>query len=418
MKPRAPRPATEKDARLHKIPDHYDLEQWDPYEKPIAFLGHVFDTNSLGKWIFDWTAQRYGGGSPMSDIAGDLWLLILHLPGMLRLSYEFLKRSTGTSFEDLGNYEMMRDFIEAGDHLMERLQRFLRDYEEPVSGTLDEKELDSRGKLFHEQPAESNRIDIDKREIASEFHNQLKSFASNLKECKTRYECSNEPGHRQVLKAYIDQGEIVNTSVQELIKASDGARRAVHLRDDGTPTQEVWNAFMRNFLRDDNQLQTTQDLMRHMDQWIYYYEADCSFAPKPFTFLGRDLGVYGLMNNLLNCADIVFGRHSPTTRPVRDFTRNLGQVADEVRRIREHESLLEIEEISRRWPAPRDTFNWFIEKAKEIYDMIRDLVTVCEAGIPAPYRLENGSVAYGAALSFMGALLRDGDEEQEIIEDR
>lgn len=141
MRSWAPQPATEKDARLHKIPDHYCLGQWDPNEKPITFLGHVFDTNSLGKWIFDWTAQIYGGGSSVSDIAGDLWLLILHLPGMLRLSYEFLKGSTGTSFEDLGNYEMMRDFIEAGDHLMERLQRFLRDYEEPVSEALDEKEL-------------------------------------------------------------------------------------------------------------------------------------------------------------------------------------------------------------------------------------------------------------------------------------
>ncbi|KAK7709638.1 hypothetical protein SLS63_013153 [Diaporthe eres] len=264
---------------------------------------------------------------------------------------------------------------------------------------------DSRGKLFHEQPAESNRIDIDKREIASEFHNQLKSFASNLKECKTRYECSNEPGHRQVLKAYIDQGEIVNTSVQELIKASDGARRAVHLRDDGTPTQEVWNAFMRNFLRDDNQLQTTQDLMRHMDQWIYYYEADCSFAPKPFTFLGRDLGVYGLMNNLLNCADIVFGRHSPTTRPVRDFTRNLGQVADEVRRIREHESLLEIEEISRRVPGARRICNGLIDKRGSFYTRIRDLITVCEAHVPAPWRDEGGSLARDASISFMEALL-------------
>lgn len=264
---------------------------------------------------------------------------------------------------------------------------------------------DSRGKLFHEQPAESNRIDIDKREIASEFHNQLKSFAGNLKECKTRYEWSNKPEHRQLFKAFIDQGAIVNTSVQEHFNASDGASRAIHFHDDGTPTQEVWYAFMRNFLRDDNQLQTTQDLMRHMDQWIYYYEADCSFAPKPFTFLGRDLGVYGLMNNLLDCADTVFGRHSPTTRPVRDFTRNLGQVADEVKRIREHESLLEIEEISRRFPRAGRIFNVLIDKREIFYTRTRDLITVCEAHVPTPWRDEGGSLTRDASLNFMEALL-------------
>lgn len=269
--------------------------------------------------------------------------------------------------------------------------------------------------LIYEQPAESNWIDIEKREIAGGFHNQLKSFAGYLTECKERYQRpDNPPEHMQLLKLYVDQGENVNTSIRELIKASDETIRAVHFHDDGTPTQEVWDVFVRNFLRDDSQLQTTQDLMRNMDQWVCYYEADCTFAPKPFVLLGKQLTAYGFRHDLLNCADTVHGHHSPETKPVRDFIRALGLVAEEVSRIREHEPLLEDGEVSRRWPTVRDMFNWFTEKAEEVYDKIRDLVTVCEAGMPAPYRLENGSVAYGAALSFMGALLGDGRLLQQL----
>lgn len=265
---------------------------------------------------------------------------------------------------------------------------------------------DSRAKLIYEQPAESERIGVDKQEIALEFHSQLKSFAGCLKQCKKRHEWSdNPPEQRQLLRTFIDQGERVNTNVRELIIAMDGTMRAVHFHDDGTPTQEVWNAFMRNFLRDDNQLQTTKDLTRHMDQWVCYYEADCTFAPKTFTFLGQDHGVYCLRSDLLNCADMIFGPQSPTTRPVRDFTRNLSQVADGARQIKNHESLLEIEEVSRSVPRARRICKGLINKQEMFYDRIRDLVAECEAYVRAPWRYKGGSLTYDASLSFMEALL-------------
>jgi hypothetical protein len=38
-------------------------------------LGSVFDANSLGKWIYDWTVYYYGPATPVSNMAGEFWLL-------------------------------------------------------------------------------------------------------------------------------------------------------------------------------------------------------------------------------------------------------------------------------------------------------------------------------------------------------
>ncbi len=43
-------------------------------------LGSVFDANSLGKWIYDWTVFRHGSTSPIAGVAGDMWLLLIQLP--------------------------------------------------------------------------------------------------------------------------------------------------------------------------------------------------------------------------------------------------------------------------------------------------------------------------------------------------
>ena len=36
----------------------------EPAEEPIVLLGSVFDANSLGKWIYDWTVYHHGASSP------------------------------------------------------------------------------------------------------------------------------------------------------------------------------------------------------------------------------------------------------------------------------------------------------------------------------------------------------------------
>ena len=51
----AARKATDEDARRAGIPAGFSTKNWDPTEEPITLLGSVFDANSLGKWIYDWT---------------------------------------------------------------------------------------------------------------------------------------------------------------------------------------------------------------------------------------------------------------------------------------------------------------------------------------------------------------------------
>ena len=59
-----------------RIPAGYSLRNWDPTEEPILLLGSVFDANSLGKWIYDWTLSKHGPAGPLTERAGELWLLL------------------------------------------------------------------------------------------------------------------------------------------------------------------------------------------------------------------------------------------------------------------------------------------------------------------------------------------------------
>lgn len=70
-------------ARKHGIPGGYSVKNWVPSEEPIVLLGSVFDANSLGKWLYDWTVAVHGAGSPISDTAGELWLLLIQLSGKI-----------------------------------------------------------------------------------------------------------------------------------------------------------------------------------------------------------------------------------------------------------------------------------------------------------------------------------------------
>ena len=48
------------DFTLSTIPKNYSPKNWDPTEEPLWLLGNVFEANSLGKWIYDWTVSRRG----------------------------------------------------------------------------------------------------------------------------------------------------------------------------------------------------------------------------------------------------------------------------------------------------------------------------------------------------------------------
>lgn len=124
----APTPkATEADARKHRIPAGYSLKNWDPSEEPIMLLGSVFDANSLGKWIYDWTVYHHGPATPIADMAGELWLLLIQLAGKVKRAEECMPRIRTTE-----NREMVDDFIESGERLTDKLKKLLKSCETPM----------------------------------------------------------------------------------------------------------------------------------------------------------------------------------------------------------------------------------------------------------------------------------------------
>lgn len=116
--------ATEKDAIRAGIPAGYSYKNWDPTEKPIILLGSVFDANSLGKWIYDWTVFHHGASTPMADMAGDLWLLLIKLAGKMKRAEECVKR-----VRNIDSREMIEDFIASGARLWNKFKSLLKDCE-------------------------------------------------------------------------------------------------------------------------------------------------------------------------------------------------------------------------------------------------------------------------------------------------
>lgn len=126
-KPAPRRTATEEDARRHQVPPGYSLKNWDPTEEPILLLGSVFDFNSLGKWIYDWTIYHQGPSTPIADMAGELWLLLVQLSGKIKRAEE-----TMPQIRRKENREMVDDFIESGERVTSKLKKLLKACESPM----------------------------------------------------------------------------------------------------------------------------------------------------------------------------------------------------------------------------------------------------------------------------------------------
>lgn len=107
-------------ARKAGIPESYAIKNWNPVEEPVTLMGSVFDANSMGKWIYDWTVYCHGASTPMADIAGDLWLLLIKLAGKRKR----LAKAIAASFE-AEDMEMLREFVAAGNRLWIKFKELL-----------------------------------------------------------------------------------------------------------------------------------------------------------------------------------------------------------------------------------------------------------------------------------------------------
>ncbi|KAH6990137.1 hypothetical protein EDB80DRAFT_729555 [Ilyonectria destructans] len=114
------RKATKEDVEKHQIPSGYSLEHWDPNEEPILLLGGVFGGNSLGKWIYDWAVFRHGLGNPISEMAHDLWQLLIQLISKKDFSEACVSSISGDE------RKLIHEFIEGGERLLDKLNSLLK----------------------------------------------------------------------------------------------------------------------------------------------------------------------------------------------------------------------------------------------------------------------------------------------------
>jgi hypothetical protein len=127
-------PETEKErlAREAGIPSGYALRNWDPEEEPIRMLGSIFDMQSIGKWMFDWTIYHQGPAHPYTTIASELWILLIRLAGKSMISEKFMSRvdrmkqhESTQPIPEEEDLEMVEDFLESAERLLVKFQKLL-----------------------------------------------------------------------------------------------------------------------------------------------------------------------------------------------------------------------------------------------------------------------------------------------------
>ena len=85
---------------------------------PITLLGSVFDANSLGSWIYEWTKFKYGNHHNATKVAAKLWQLLIRLGCKLQRARKYAHLIIG-----------QEDFIKNGEVLWLELTALLADCE-------------------------------------------------------------------------------------------------------------------------------------------------------------------------------------------------------------------------------------------------------------------------------------------------
>ncbi|MCJ1403904.1 hypothetical protein MMC11_007127 [Xylographa trunciseda] len=293
-KMRPPRPATAADRQSARIPAGYSTKNWDPDEAPIILLGSVFDANLLGKWIYDWTAYHHGARSPIADIAGELWLLLIELAGKTKRAESQLSRLRPT------DREMILDFLDSGDIIWNRLKKLLKVCEDHMSKAFkrDKRESSSSKDRGIQSPESQKKHKGDEKfECTPQVDEQLGDRGSEA-ECSTDVQTNDR---------HTVNGESEGTEVgeeQTTVKTGEGNQSAQlhaandNLEDKNFSKQKVRDAkaaegvqmgvnsgiaFVEAIFGRDNELERTEKLMANMRLWILRFEANCEdiLHPKP-----------------------------------------------------------------------------------------------------------------------------------------
>ncbi|KAF5585036.1 hypothetical protein FPCIR_8469 [Fusarium pseudocircinatum] len=223
------RKATVADAKRYRIPTGYSLRHWHPDEEPIMLLGSVFDANSLGKWVYDWSIYAHGPSTPISDMAGEFWLLLIHLAGKMKRAEE-----TIGAVKSVDSRDIVEVFIETGERLWDKLVSLLKRCEAPMLQAYKLKE----------------------RKRESTVHKQGSSSATNE---------NSSPG--------------CETESEGLDKGVEGTT-VPNKGDTGEPKQDVEKAvgvaFIETIFGRDKELARTEKWMQNMRLFNLRFDATCA----------------------------------------------------------------------------------------------------------------------------------------------
>lgn len=156
------------------------MKHWDPTEEPIILLGSVFDSNSLGKWIYDWTVCCHSAGSPIAEYAGEVWLSLIELAGKLKRSEDAAEHVRVAS-----KRAMLEDFIGSGELLLERLQLLLRKCEAPMMTTNGKRNKT----LVKGSGEEFVKTLFTRREMGGEY-DELEAFMESVRVWSIRFDAN------------------------------------------------------------------------------------------------------------------------------------------------------------------------------------------------------------------------------------
>ncbi|KAF5980763.1 vegetative cell wall gp1 [Fusarium coicis] len=223
------RKATEADAKRHKIPAGYSLKHWDPSEEPIMLLGSVFDANSFGKWLYDWSVYAHGPSTPTSDMAGELWLLLIQLSGKLKRVDEAADR-----IKSVDSKELVFDFIEAGERLWTKLLSLLKRCEAPM----------------------------------------LKAY--KLKERKPKTTVDNQGGNeKKTSQQAKTESDVLDKEFEETSVANEEGNVGETQKTKQDVDKNAGVAFVETIFGEDKELKRTERLMQNLRLYNLRFEANC-----------------------------------------------------------------------------------------------------------------------------------------------
>lgn len=240
----------------------------------------MFDSYSLGKWIYDWTVHCQEHATAIADVAGELWLLLIQLTGKVERAEECMPR-----IRTMDNKEMIEDFIESGDRLIDKLKKLLRRCETPML------ESSTRMRTTKERNedlnATSSLSDVTTERYSASSQDVMSTFP-------TQPEAAGLPPTNSALTQDIHGGNQVEFQEEIFVDTDTAISTATSNENDWEPVEAAVDkhisveqkfgvtlgknagiAFVDTIFGKDKLLDSTEKLMASLRLWNLRFDTNC-----------------------------------------------------------------------------------------------------------------------------------------------